>query len=276
MARTAKLDLRAFQQELATRLASKTAAQVESSRLGLACGGEQWLVRLADAGEVVAVPPVTPVPHTQRWHLGIANVRGNLYSVIDFARYLGRDSTGVGAQSRQVGACCIDVLRQRQQPDEALAAEGCWRRHLFGERQPLLERQVGRGQRGPAAFRHRRRLARPAGERQRTLAVQPARDLGRRRQLPSLQRRRGFALRGRALAERHAAAAARPSIVSLQHEKQKKRLPLLLKEKQSLRQYTVKSFFFFVHLFFALLQNSRGCLFSTRLYHVLLPPGFGC
>ena len=65
MARAAKLDLRTFQQELATRLASKTAAQVESSRLGLSCGGEQWLIRLADAGEVVAVPPIAPVPLTQ-------------------------------------------------------------------------------------------------------------------------------------------------------------------------------------------------------------------
>ena len=85
MARAAKIDLRRFQQELATRLAAKTAAQVESSRLGLDCGGEQWLVRLADAGEVIAVPGVTPVPHTRRWYLGVANVRGNLYGVIDFA-----------------------------------------------------------------------------------------------------------------------------------------------------------------------------------------------
>ena len=58
MARAARIDLRTFQQELATRLATKTAAQVESSRLGLACAGEQWLVRLADAGEVVTLPPV--------------------------------------------------------------------------------------------------------------------------------------------------------------------------------------------------------------------------
>ena len=36
MARAAKLDLRSFQQELASRLVTKTAAQVESSRLGLA------------------------------------------------------------------------------------------------------------------------------------------------------------------------------------------------------------------------------------------------
>ena len=35
MARPARIDLRSFQQELATRLASKTTAQVESSRLGL-------------------------------------------------------------------------------------------------------------------------------------------------------------------------------------------------------------------------------------------------
>jgi twitching motility protein PilI len=102
MARTAKLDLRAFQLELATRLASKTAAQVESSRLGLSCGGDQWLVRLADAGEVVTVPPVTPVPHTRPWHMGVANVRGNLYSVVDFARFMGREPDAVAGQARLV------------------------------------------------------------------------------------------------------------------------------------------------------------------------------
>jgi hypothetical protein len=39
MGRAAKLDLRAFQQELAARLAAKTTQQVEQSRLGLACAG---------------------------------------------------------------------------------------------------------------------------------------------------------------------------------------------------------------------------------------------
>jgi twitching motility protein PilI len=90
MARAAKLDLRAFQQELATRLAAKTAAQVEQSRLGLACAGEQWLIRLADAGEVIAVPSMASVPLTKPWYLGVANIRGNLYGVIDFAGFLGR------------------------------------------------------------------------------------------------------------------------------------------------------------------------------------------
>ena len=105
MARAAKLDLRAFQQELATRLAAKTAAQVEQSRLGVACGGEHWLIRLADAGEVIAMPVLASVPRTKPWYVGIANIRGNLYGVIDFAGFLGRpvDATGPGTgQSRLV------------------------------------------------------------------------------------------------------------------------------------------------------------------------------
>ena len=56
MARPARIDLRVFQQELAAKLANTTAAKVESSRLGLSCAGERWLIRLADAAEVVAVP----------------------------------------------------------------------------------------------------------------------------------------------------------------------------------------------------------------------------
>ena len=92
MSRAAKLDLRVFQQELATRLASKTAAQVESSRLGLSCADESWLIRLSDASEVIAVPPVASVPLTKPWFMGVANIRGNLYTVVDFARFLGRES----------------------------------------------------------------------------------------------------------------------------------------------------------------------------------------
>ena len=105
MARPARIDLRSFQQELANRLASKTAAQVESSRLGLSCGGERWLVRLVDAAEVVAVPPIASVPLTQPWFLGLANIRGNLYSVVDFAGFLGREAViphGTGGQSRLI------------------------------------------------------------------------------------------------------------------------------------------------------------------------------
>jgi twitching motility protein PilI len=102
MARAAKLDLRTFQQELAARLATKTAAQVESSRLGLFSGNDRWLIRLADAGEVVTVPHMVPVPLTKPWFLGVSNIRGNLFSVIDFAKYLGRETPPISSQTRLV------------------------------------------------------------------------------------------------------------------------------------------------------------------------------
>ena len=105
MVRPARIDLQSFQQELANRLAAKTAAQVESSRLGLACSGERFLIRLGDAAEVVAVPPIAGVPLTQSWFLGLANVRGNLYSIVDLAAFIGREATllhGASAQSRLI------------------------------------------------------------------------------------------------------------------------------------------------------------------------------
>ncbi|HEY3532967.1 MAG TPA: chemotaxis protein CheW [Casimicrobiaceae bacterium] len=102
MSRAARLDLRSFQQELATRLASKTAAQVESSRLAIACGERRWLIRLAEAGEVIAVPPIVPVPLTRAWFLGLANIRGNLFSVIDFPAFLGGAPVPPGSLARLI------------------------------------------------------------------------------------------------------------------------------------------------------------------------------
>jgi len=105
MARAGKIDLRVFQQELAARLANKTAAQVESSRLGLSAAGAQWLVRLADAGEVVPLPPLVSVPLTKPWFLGVANIRGNLYGVADFAGFLGHEAAplhGAGGGSARL------------------------------------------------------------------------------------------------------------------------------------------------------------------------------
>jgi twitching motility protein PilI len=111
MARAAKLDLRTFQQELTTRLAAKTAAQVESSRLGLSCAGGRWLIRLGDAGEVITVPTVVAVPLTRAWFLGVANIRGNLFSVVDFSAFLGHEPTPMSGMTRLIvfGARAGDI-----------------------------------------------------------------------------------------------------------------------------------------------------------------------
>jgi twitching motility protein PilI len=94
-----RLSLKDYQRALAERLREAGAGRM-ASKLGVQLGTETWLVDLGDAGEVIPVPPVTPVPLTRPWFKGVANVRGNLYSVIDFPAFLGVGAVAVGEQSR--------------------------------------------------------------------------------------------------------------------------------------------------------------------------------
>ncbi len=81
-----KTSLRDYQAAVAERLkdASNQGASA-SSMLGFVAGGQNWLVNLQDVTEVLPVSGVEPVPLTQKYFLGVCNVRGNLYSIIDFA-----------------------------------------------------------------------------------------------------------------------------------------------------------------------------------------------
>lgn len=92
--------MRDYQRSLAARLINPGAGSAVS-RLGLEIGAERWLVDLADAGEVMPVPPVASVPLTRPWYAGVTNIRGNLYSVVDFPAFLGGAAT-IGDQTRLV------------------------------------------------------------------------------------------------------------------------------------------------------------------------------
>ena len=92
--------LRDFQVYLAERLASATQSAAVEHWLGLRAGAENWLVELPDGGEVVQAAPLTPVPLTRPWFVGLTNVRGALYAVSDLARLRGGEPTVPGTRSR--------------------------------------------------------------------------------------------------------------------------------------------------------------------------------
>ena len=94
-----RTSLRDYQRELAERLRS-AGSGTAASKLGVQVGAGNWLVDLTDAGEVIPVPPVTPVPLTKPWFKGVANIRGNLYSVVDFPAFLGGAPAAAGADAR--------------------------------------------------------------------------------------------------------------------------------------------------------------------------------
>jgi twitching motility protein PilI len=94
-----RVSLRDYQRTLVERLRSAEGGRT-SSRLGVQVGAESWLVDLADAGEVIPVPPISPVPLTRPWLKGVTSIRGVLYSVIDFPAFLGGTAVTLTEQAR--------------------------------------------------------------------------------------------------------------------------------------------------------------------------------
>ena len=95
--------LREFQISVAERL--RTAATTRaalSSKLGFQVGADNWFVALHQVSEVIPVPAMMPVPLTHSWFRGVANVRGNLYSMIDFSAFQGREPIGPGMERRVI------------------------------------------------------------------------------------------------------------------------------------------------------------------------------
>jgi twitching motility protein PilI len=78
--------LRDFSAQLAARLQAVPGPLAEPARLAVRIGSSAYLLDMNKAGEIVTAPPVTPVPWTKPWYLGLANVRGRLIGVIDLMR----------------------------------------------------------------------------------------------------------------------------------------------------------------------------------------------
>ena len=96
--------LREFQISVAERIRTASSRAALSSKLGFQVGAENWFVSLHQVSEVIPVPTMVPVPRTHSWFRGVANVRGNLYSVVDFAAYQGRDPIASGSVFRGSGS----------------------------------------------------------------------------------------------------------------------------------------------------------------------------
>jgi twitching motility protein PilI len=96
---TGRVSLREYQLALSERLQSAEAGARLPARLG------------------VQVPPVFAVPLAKPWFRGVANVRGNLYSVSDFGAFLGGQALKVNTESRLL------VLHERFRSGAALLVQ---------------------------------------------------------------------------------------------------------------------------------------------------------
>jgi twitching motility protein PilI len=94
--------LREFQLSVAERIRTAATRAALSSRLGFQVGADNWFVALHQVNEVIPVPPMVPVPLTHSWFRGVANVRGNLYSMVDFSAFQGGEPIAPGMERRVI------------------------------------------------------------------------------------------------------------------------------------------------------------------------------
>ena len=98
-----KQALRELQSRLAERLQQARTTERGKSWLAVECSDRGFLFPLRHAGEIFAMAPLAPVPHSHRWFLGVSNLRGHLHGVVDLAGFLGLKGEAQRDQARLVG-----------------------------------------------------------------------------------------------------------------------------------------------------------------------------
>lgn len=93
--------LREFQAQLAQRVqAAQDGAGSNLNQLGVMLGDTHCLLDLQQTSEILPLRPITKVPLTLDWYLGLSSIRGNLVGVVDFPHFLGYAATEPDAACR--------------------------------------------------------------------------------------------------------------------------------------------------------------------------------
>ena len=80
--------LRELQSRLADRLEAAKTTAVSANWLAVESAGQRFLFPLRQSGEIFSVVGVQPVAYTQPWFLGVANLRGGLFGVVDLGGFI--------------------------------------------------------------------------------------------------------------------------------------------------------------------------------------------
>ncbi|HET6546427.1 MAG TPA: chemotaxis protein CheW [Rhodanobacteraceae bacterium] len=113
--------------------------------IGYRVGAHYLLSSIAEVSEILSLPPLTPVPGTRSWLLGVGNVRGNLVPVIDLLGFIEGVPSDRTEESRMlvvrhhadgIGLLIDEVLGQRSFSDEQ-------RSQAVGEEDQRYARFVG-------------------------------------------------------------------------------------------------------------------------------------
>lgn len=90
--------LRELQTRLASRLQAARSEGVSAAWLAVEAAGAKYLFPLAQSGEIFPWSQTQPVPYTHGWFLGVANLRGGLFGVVDLASFVSGNAPAAKAE----------------------------------------------------------------------------------------------------------------------------------------------------------------------------------
>jgi twitching motility protein PilI len=121
---------RLCRQAAAGRREAAMATEHEWVGIGVRIGPHAFVVPREEVREILPCPRLARVPGAKKWLLGLANVRGQLLSVVDLHQLAGGSNTAVERSTRVVvvnhpeipAGLMVDEVRgfRRFQPDEAV------------------------------------------------------------------------------------------------------------------------------------------------------------
>jgi twitching motility protein PilI len=95
--------LRELQIRLAKRLQAAQSEGMSVAWLAVKAGAHNYLLPLGQAGEIVALSSVQPVPYAKAWFKGVLNIRGSLFGVADLAGFLAASGASPAAAPATAG-----------------------------------------------------------------------------------------------------------------------------------------------------------------------------
>lgn len=94
--------LRDLQIRLAERLKLARSEGPSAAWLAVRLGADNYLFPLAQSGEIFSLATIVRVPYVRPWFVGVVNLRGGLFGVVDLAGFMSRAQPLVRAE--QLGA----------------------------------------------------------------------------------------------------------------------------------------------------------------------------
>ena len=126
----------------AVQLPERQFAQDVWRGVGYRIGTRRLVSDFREVVEIVPMPPVTPVPGAQPWLLGVGNLRGNLFPVVDLKYFL------EGQRTAQQEGHRVLIMRQTG-GDVAISID-----ELYGQRSFEAAQQAEAGELARGRYAH--------------------------------------------------------------------------------------------------------------------------